>query len=176
VPKAMPGSMVITRRLRNRGGSSQGGVTQKLSPTRRDLMNRFQECSQFSCLMIFHSMRVFCRCEESRPIAPIYRSTSRRNLAPARGAAKKASKPFFLRTTPGAPRSIKKFDSASIFAGLVRIDSCDQDCATSFYATGKKSDQFAAVILYWRTHRGDAEHAEKKVFSNANSARSAPLW
>jgi len=24
----------------------------------------------------------------------------------------------------------------------VRIDSCDQDCATSFYATGEKSDQF----------------------------------
>ena len=48
VPKAMPGSMVITWRRRNFGGVNHGGVTQKLLPTRRGLMNRFQEFCQFS--------------------------------------------------------------------------------------------------------------------------------
>ena len=28
-----------------------------------------------------------------------------------------------------------------MFAGLVRIESCDQDCATRFYATGPRADQ-----------------------------------
>jgi hypothetical protein len=28
-----------------------------------------------------------------------------------------------------------------MFVGLVRTESCDQDCATRFYATGAKGDQ-----------------------------------
>ncbi len=38
-------------------------------------------------------------------------------------------------TTPGEPRSIRKFDSASKAAGLVRTESCNHEEGTSFYAT-----------------------------------------
>ena len=85
-------------------------------------MNRFQECSQSACLTIFHCNRGFCARGESLVMASTKRAMSRRNGGPASGAAKNASKPLFLRTTPGAPRSIKKFESASMFARLVRID------------------------------------------------------
>jgi len=57
VPKAMPGSIVITCRRRKCGGVSHGGVTQKLSPTRRGLMKRFHDCCQFSCWITFHRSR-----------------------------------------------------------------------------------------------------------------------
>src|SRR5687768_2379647 len=145
VPNAIPGSIVITRRRRNLGGEIHGGVTQKLLPTRRGLMNRFQECCQFPWPMIFHDRRGRLARGDRRVIAPTKRLISPRNEAPSSGAAKKASKPFFLRTTPGAPRSIKKFASASMFAGLARTESCVHDCATGFYATGGKSDQFAQL-------------------------------
>ena len=57
VPKAMPGSMVITWRRRNFGGVKPRWRHPKRFPTRRGLMKRFQECCQFSCRMIFQRSR-----------------------------------------------------------------------------------------------------------------------
>ena len=146
VPKAIPGSMTITRRRRNFGGSSHGGVTQNDLPTRRGLMNRFQDCSQFSCLTTFHGSRGSLARGLSRAILKIERLTSRRSEPSLREDGKKASSPLRFRTTPGEPRSITTLDSASMFAALVRIDSCNQDCATIVYATAPKPIQLTRGV------------------------------
>jgi hypothetical protein len=98
-------------------------------------MNRFQDCSQFSGLMNFHWSRGLAARELSRATLTTERLISRRSAALSRDVGKKASSPSRFRTTPGDPRSMTTLESASILAAPVRIESCNQDCATFFYDT-----------------------------------------
>src|SRR5687768_10702879 len=73
------------------------------------------------------------------------RCTSRRIIAESSGQAKYAWTSFFLMTTPGDPRSMRKLDTASNAEGLVRRESCNQEEVTTFYAIALQEEQIDAV-------------------------------
>src|SRR4030095_13210113 len=118
-----------------------GGVTQNDFPTRRGLMNRFQELFQFSARITFQSRRAFAARGGSRSSAAKNCRTSFFKSAASPSAEKNASSPFLLTMTPGEPRSIRKFEAASACPALARTDSRNQDSASLFYATAKRADQ-----------------------------------
>ena len=121
VPKAKPGSMVMTWRERNFGGVSHGGVTQKDWPTRRGLMKRRQESCQFSPTMTRHLSDLAPR---GLRISPSFknRTTLCLSAVSPRERGKYASNPCRFRTTPGAPCSMRKFATASSFAAPISSD------------------------------------------------------
>src|SRR5918995_1137369 len=72
------------------------------------------------------------------------RCTSRRIMAESSGQAKYAWTSFFLMTTPGDPRSMRKLDTASKAEGSVRRESCSQEEVTAFYAIALQEEQISA--------------------------------
>jgi hypothetical protein len=72
-----------------------------------------------------------------------------------------------LRTTPGDPRSIKKFDSASTSAAPVRTESCNHEAGTIFYAIAIMVYQLpiAASIINGQENNHGAVSIESQAWS-----------
>jgi hypothetical protein len=52
-----------------------------------------------------------------------------------------------------------------MFAGLARTESCDQDCATSFYAIAAIGDQFAVCAANQMLPHSESEISPAKAQS-----------
>src|SRR5918992_1578205 len=107
------------------------------------------------------------------------RCTSRRMIAESSGQAKYACTSFFLITTPGDPRSMRKLDTASNAEGSVRRESCNQEEVTAFYRIDLGEEQINArstAQMFNSSTSGSESFRKESAVSPRDCTMAAPSF